>query len=88
MALTAKHVRIEQHGEALLGEYTQYVHDKETGMVGQKKTVFETCHSHWRASASCTSGNKRMYRLASSFLYIVLGAKRILRAQSKDGITI
>ncbi len=46
MALTAKHVRIEQHGEALLGEYTQYVHDKETGMVGQKKTVFETCHSH------------------------------------------
>ena len=40
MALTAKHVRIEQHGEALLGEYTQYVHNEETGMVGQKKTVF------------------------------------------------
>ena len=39
MALTANHVRIEQHGDAMMGERTQLVYDEETGMVGQKKTV-------------------------------------------------
>ncbi|XP_064404384.1 uncharacterized protein LOC135349720 isoform X2 [Halichondria panicea] len=39
MALTANHVRVEQHGDAMMGEYTQFVYDKETGMAGQKKTV-------------------------------------------------
>ena len=39
MALTANHVRVEQHGDAMMGEYTQFVYDEETGMAGQKKTV-------------------------------------------------
>ncbi len=66
MALAANHVRVVQHGNAVMGERTQLVYDEETGMVGQKKTVVAqvpveggtwTCHSRYRASASWTSGN-------------------------------
>ncbi len=39
MALTANHVRVEQQGDAVMGEYTQFVYDEETGMAGKKKTV-------------------------------------------------
>ncbi len=39
MALTANHVRVVQHGDAVMGERTQLVYDEEAGMVAQKKTM-------------------------------------------------
>ncbi len=39
MALTVNHVRVVQHGDAVMGERTQLMYDEETGMAGQKKTV-------------------------------------------------
>ncbi len=37
--MTVNHVRVVQHGDAVMGERTQLMYDEETGMVGQKKTV-------------------------------------------------
>lgn len=37
MAIAASRVRIQQHGDAMLGQRVDNVYDERTGMIGQKK---------------------------------------------------
>ena len=37
MALAAQRTRIQQYGDAVVGEQTQVVYDEESGLIGQKK---------------------------------------------------
>ena len=39
MALAGQRVKIQQVGDAVVGEQVDYVLDKEAGVIGQKKTV-------------------------------------------------
>ena len=39
MALAANRIRVQQYGDAVVGEQTQLVYDEETGILGQKKTI-------------------------------------------------
>ena len=73
MALATNRIRVQQYGDAVVGEQTQVVYDEETGVVGQKKTVVaqvptEGGGTHGlcccRASGSGTCG-KKLYILLS-----------------------
>ena len=39
MALAGQRVRIQQVGDAVVGEQVDYVLDREAGVIGQKKTL-------------------------------------------------
>ena len=39
MAIAASRVRIQQHGDAMIGERVDRVYDERTGIIGEKKTT-------------------------------------------------
>ena len=41
-AVVASRVRVQQHGDAMIGERVDRVYDERTGMIGEKKTTVAT----------------------------------------------
>ena len=45
-AVVASRVRVQQHGDAMIGERVDRVYDERTGLIGEKKTTVATVPLH------------------------------------------
>ena len=60
MALAANYFRVQEYGNAVVGEKVQTVYDAETGMVGQKKPQW---HKYQPVTVELHSCMQNKYKL-------------------------
>ena len=70
MALAANRIRVQQYGDAVVGEQTQVVYDEETGIVGQKKTMVAQVPTEGGGTAYIVAEQVEVERVVRSFRYI------------------
>lgn len=69
MALAANHIRVQQYGDAVVGEQTRIVYDEETGILGQTKTIVAQVPTEGGGTAYVVAEQMAVGQVVRNFRY-------------------